>query len=152
METIDFTNSIKIAIGGDSEVYALNNIVYKKWRLPFEQVRLYQRVTDKCTNVHFLFDRFEIKVLPLDRVFKKDDHVFSVSKKIEGTMINNIQQPDKQKLGFYFQRELTPQLSKISNSEGINIITWNAMLMSDNKSVWITDIASDVSSVSISEI
>lgn len=135
--------------GGDSEVRLFDGYAYKKWHLPLEQVRLYQQVTNMCVPYTFDFKRFNISVLPIKDVFMKGNSVMSKSEQLIGQTVNTLSQPDKQQLGTFFQNELGLQLIEITGANGINVITWNAILLDDNRSVVISDIASDVSSISL---
>ncbi len=148
MESSSWFSANKIAEGGDSEVRIHKGVVIKKWNLPIEQVKLYQQITNGLTGIEFQHDRFRISILPIDNVLKKGSAVFSTSQYVMGRTINTINPEDKLLLGRYFQNQLTPELSNITNAKGINVITWNAMLLNDNQSVVVTDIASNVSAIS----
>lgn len=149
MEINNWLTGSKIALGGDSEVRANNGEIIKKWNLPIEQVRLYQQITNHCSKELFHFNRFNISILPISKVLKRGPLVFSSSRQVVGRTVNTIDMHEKKMLGDYFQNQLNYELYEISGATGINVITWNAMLLEDNCSVVVTDIASNVRAVSL---
>lgn len=151
MQIKHWLNPEKIIHGGDSEVRLTGDFAYKKWRLPLEQVRLYQQITNQCSDMQFFFNGIPVRILPILEVVKKGPWVFSVSRRIWGTNVMDLDQPLKMSLGIFFQRRVSPEISEELQVEGINILTWNAMLEEGSGIVWVTDLASDVSKVKYRE-
>lgn len=151
MEIRNWLNGTRAAVGGDSEVRLCGDMAYKKWRIPVAQVKLYQAITNSLAAHSFMCDGYRVRILPIEEVTKVGRTVLSASTRVDGRTINQIDQPEKGRLGRYFQSILNNELEALSGADGINVITWNAMLMDDNETVWITDIASDVSAVSLQD-